>query len=141
MPNRKITKKQIALLHVAKQQLGMDDELYRQMLASVGVDSSLQLTGRQYNEVMRRLEAGGFRAVNRAPRTQSHVVTEERLRMVRKVVKLSEAMNLDLAYALGIARRMWGVEKLEWCTPLQLRGVVAALIKKQQADAKKGAVA
>jgi len=141
MPNRKITKKQIALLHVAKQQLGMDDELYRQMLASVGVDSSLQLTGRQYNEVMRRLEAGGFRAVNRAPRTQSHVVTEERLRMVRKVVKLSEAMNLDLSYALGIARRMWGVEKLEWCTPLQLRGVVAALIKKQQADAKKGAVA
>lgn len=139
--NRQISKKQIALLHVAKTQLGLSDELYREMLGSVGVLSSVQLTGKQYNEIMRRLEAGGFRASNRAPRTEAHVVTEERRRMVRKIDKLSEAMNLAPEYALGIARRMWGVEKLEWCTPLQLRGVVAALVKKQQADAKKGAAA
>jgi phage gp16-like protein len=143
MPNRQISKKQIALLHVAKAQLGLSDEVYREMLGSVGVLSSLQLTAKQYNEIMARLEAGGFRAASSGASARRNEIagrqlsSPERKRMLGKIDKLSEAMRLPPTYALGVAKRMWGVEKLTWCTPQQLRGVLAALVKKQQADARK----
>lgn len=137
--NRCISQKQIALLHVAKAQLGLSEELYREMLGSVGVYSSVQLNTKQYNDLMSRLESGGFRVVGGANGTSRrneiqghHLSSPERKRLLGKIDKLVEAMNLSPTYALGIARRMWGVDKLTWCTPQQLRAVVAALVVKQK---------
>jgi len=59
----KITKKQIALLHVAKRDLGLDDETYRAVLARYGKTGSatdLDLAG--FNHVMRYFTACGFRS-------------------------------------------------------------------------------
>ena len=62
--NRKysgITDGQKALLHTAKNKLGMDEETYRAMLQNVaGVRSSLNLTQGGFEAVMRHLETVGF---------------------------------------------------------------------------------
>ncbi|MGV8936988.1 MAG: regulatory protein GemA [Allorhizobium sp.] len=58
-----VTKKQIALLHVAKRELGFDDETYRAILARYGkVESAADLDLAGFNHVMRYLTACGFRS-------------------------------------------------------------------------------
>lgn len=59
----KITKKQIALLHVAKRELQLDDESYRAILQRYGrVESAADLDLAGFNHVMRYLTACGFRS-------------------------------------------------------------------------------
>ena len=48
---------------------------------------------------------------------------------IRKVGALLHQMRLPWSYADGIAKQMWHVDKLDWCTSLQLRGVITALEK------------
>jgi hypothetical protein len=58
-----ISKKQIALLHVAKRELQLDDESYRAILSRYGkVESAADLDFRGFNAVMRYLTACGFRS-------------------------------------------------------------------------------
>lgn len=53
---------QIALIHLAKKQLGMDDEVYRTMLENVaGVKSSRDLDTEGLEKIMAHLTACGFR--------------------------------------------------------------------------------
>lgn len=58
-----ITPKQIALLHVAKKQLGLDDETYRAVLERVtGCDSSADLTQPGFTAAVKYFTAMGFRS-------------------------------------------------------------------------------
>lgn len=139
MPNRCVSQKQIALLHVAKAQLGMSDDVYREMLGSVGVVSSVQLDERKFNEIMMRMEAGGFRTVSKigkGSRRAKGEPTPGQVLQLRKISALLADMGLPDGYADGIARQMWGVDKIDWCRPHQLRGVIAALVKKQKKGEK-----
>ena len=134
MPNRCISQKQIALLHVAKAQLGLSEEVYRAMLGSVGVLSSVQLTAPQFDELMRRMEAGGFRTVSKigkGSRPARKTGSSQDLQL-GKIRALLTAMKLPDTYADGIARQMWGVDKVGWCRPDQLKGVIAALVRRQK---------
>jgi hypothetical protein len=59
--NDPITKKQIALLHVARQELGLDDDIYHDMLESVlGVSSSTEITKGQFEKILDHLKSHGF---------------------------------------------------------------------------------
>jgi len=72
MTNKMIDKKQIQLIHVAKSKLGMDDEIYRELLARYKVSSSKKLTYRQATMVIDELKKKGFKlkkSKNR-PRTE-----------------------------------------------------------------------
>jgi phage gp16-like protein len=135
MPNRQISQKQIALLHVAKAQLGLSEEVYREMLGSVGVFSSVQLTEPKFDELMRRMEAGGFRTVSRKPKGARawKIKAGSQLELqLGKIKALLTVMKLPDSYADGIARQQWGVDRVEWCRPDQLRGVIAALMRHQK---------
>lgn len=58
-----ITKKQVALLHVAKKQLSLDDDSYRAILARYGrCESAPELTQRGFTAVMKYFTAMGFRS-------------------------------------------------------------------------------
>ena len=58
-----ITKKQIALLHVAKRDLGLTDDDYRAILARYGhCESSADLDASGFEHVMRYFTALGFRS-------------------------------------------------------------------------------
>jgi hypothetical protein len=59
-----IGRKKKALVHIAKEDLRLDDESYRQVLKGVaGVESSTQLTVEGFEKVMRRFEEMGFKGL------------------------------------------------------------------------------
>ena len=57
-----IAPKKVALVHVAKRQVGLEEEDYRALLLSVaGVDSAANLTEADFDQVMSELTRRGFR--------------------------------------------------------------------------------
>ena len=59
-----IGRRKKALVHIAKEDLRLDDESYRQVLKGVaGVESSTQLTVEGFEKVMRRFEEMGFKGL------------------------------------------------------------------------------
>lgn len=57
----KIGNQQKALIHVAKTQLGLDDDRYRDLLRSTcGVESSRELNVTQFDKLMQRFKELGF---------------------------------------------------------------------------------
>ena len=66
-----LTKKQIAVLHVAQNQLGLDEETYRDVLANHGgVSSSKQLGYKGFKAVMAHFEKSGFIPKNKGKRDE-----------------------------------------------------------------------
>lgn len=62
-----ITKPQIALIHVAKKQLGFEDDMYRAILHKLGnVESAKDLDAAGFKAVMEYFNAWGFKSTWRA---------------------------------------------------------------------------
>jgi phage gp16-like protein len=119
-----IGNKEKALVHVAKQKLGLSDEDYRAILASVGVSSSKELNHVQLDEVMRRFHSGGFRPINKFRRRK---VSDPKAPLLRKIAAILGATGLTDAYVNGMAVKMFGVQSYLWLDVEQLWKVVAAL--------------
>jgi phage gp16-like protein len=140
-----IGKKEKALIHVAKSRLGMSEEDYRAVLASVGVKSSSELNHVQLDEVMKRFEAGGFvgRSGKRgAGSGKRRAATDPKAPLLKKIGAILADTGLTWEYADGIARKMFGVQCAGWCDVEQLWKVAAALSiyqkRKRNRAAKKG---
>ena len=115
-------KRELAMIHVARKQLGMDEETYRAMLwtlCRVRSAADLDAAGRQ--RVIQHLKMLGFRPKRRGRST----VPADKVHLVAKIRAL--LAGKPEAYADAMAYRMYGVERYEWCTPQQLRGIIAAL--------------
>ncbi len=63
----KITRKQIAVIHIARSQINMPEETYRDILAQFGVKSSKELQYSQFKQLMAIFERNGF--ADTRPRT------------------------------------------------------------------------
>lgn len=120
------TKKQLAMIHVAKTRLGMTECEYRDMLESVGVKSSKDLTEGQFDSLMRHLEHMGF-TLPAGGRYRRPAAEGSRGLLTKKVYALMTAMNLTRAYLDAMARRMFGVDSWIWCDAEQMRKLIAAL--------------
>ena len=63
-----IGRKKKAIVHIAKEDLHLDEESYRQILKGVaGVESAAQLTEEGFEKVMRRFQEMGFKGLLRDP--------------------------------------------------------------------------
>lgn len=118
----------IAKIHIAKQQLGMDDSTYRTMLREVaGVASSKELDRAGVDKVMAHLVHCGFKpkaAPNHGKRPRP---TSERDGLIRKIEAQLTAAGRHWAYADALAKRICKVEKVDWCDRAQLVKIIAAL--------------
>lgn len=64
-----IRPKQVTLIHIAKGDLGLNDEVYRDMLFGMfGAESSKDLSAAQADQLLEEFKARGFRVVSRHPR-------------------------------------------------------------------------
>ncbi|WP_312929121.1 gp16 family protein [Stutzerimonas nitrititolerans] len=119
----------LAKIHIAKAQLGLDDDTYRALLARVaGVRSAKDLNPRQVGAVLREFERLGFqpKPAKRTGRAKPNPATERKALVSKIEAQLAEAER-PLAYADAMALRMFQVERVEWCDVDQLRRLVAAL--------------
>lgn len=118
-----IRKRELAMIHVAKSQLGLDDDTYRAMLWTVArVKSAADLDWAGRKKVLDHLKAGGFKIKSRPAPAANKAGLVSAVR-----ASLIACGNKPDAYADGMARHMFKVERFEWCDPAQLRKIIAAL--------------
>jgi phage gp16-like protein len=127
---------QIKLVHVAKSAVKMDDDTYRALLERFGVASSKdrKLTLANYVETMDVFASLGFerRPAKRARKRPSTMGDPSRGPMLSKVEAILTEFRLPWDYADGIAKKVAGVDKVQWCNTRQLHSVLAALIYYQK---------
>jgi phage gp16-like protein len=127
-----ISKKQIGLIHVAKQRTGMSEDDYRALLSSFGVASSKELSAAAFEAAMSHFEKLGFK-----PKNQFRKATTSKQRLLAKVAAIRADLGLPEAYVDAMAERMFKVASHRWLTGDQLRWLVAALTYHQRKQAER----
>lgn len=128
--------RQLAQIHIAKKDFGMDDETYRAMLKGVaGVDSSSQLDFNGMTKVLKHLRASGFKVADDSKNEWSFVfkLSADRQLYGKKIYRLAQRLGTEgkavsKKYIEGIASQMAGAHKpIEFCDPEDLHKIVQAL--------------
>ncbi len=116
--------RELAQIHIAAKELCLDRDTYEAMLeALAGVRSASALDAAQRRQVLEHLRSRGWQPRRRG---RSRAAPDRRELVAKVRAQLAAAGRPD-AYADALARRMFGVERFEWCRSHQLRRLVAAL--------------
>lgn len=139
-------RRELAKIHLAAKSLGMDaadkdpNSDYRAMLWAVArVRSAADLDEAGRRRVLDHLKACGFRAkrTERSFGKPHNLASGERGPQLTKIEALLASAGRPWAYADGMAKRMYHVERLAFCNPAQLQGIIAALVYDKQRREKK----
>jgi phage gp16-like protein len=123
---------QLAMIHIAKKELGLDDDTYRGVLRLISngrTDSSRELDYGERKKLLEHFEGRGWKNTKTATPKAAKKTNQD---MIRKVGALLADMKLPWSYADGIAKRMFGRDRVQWCEAEELRAVIAALVKRQE---------
>jgi len=116
-------RRDLATIHMAKAQLGMDDAAYRDILWTIArVRSSADLDQAGRSKLLDHLKACGWKPVKK-PNEWAFINTaaQDRRPLLRKICAVCRSMNVGKAYAEGAAKRQSGIErKLEMMDQGQL---------------------
>lgn len=120
---------ELALIHMGAKELGLDtadrdpDSPYRAMLWAVArVRSAKALDDSGRRAVIEHMKKLGFK-----PRQARSKPPRDRAPLVAKIRAQLKAADRLPAYADGMAKRMFGVNRFEWCTVDQLWRIASAL--------------
>lgn len=133
--------KMLSKIHIGKKQLGLDDDVYRDLLVqATGKRSCKDMTDNELAAVLNLLQQKGFGA-DAGAKGYQHTLLHfaEHGAMMRKIGALLTQMGKSWAYAHGIARKMFGVETVQRCDGEQMRKVLAALNYQARREAQKAA--
>lgn len=141
----------IAKIHVGKKQLGMDEATYRDVLQRVTGKASLKLMSiDELKKVVKDFKRLGFvpkpaglptgssaKAKQSAPKygKKPHTTTN-RQSLINKIEAILADKGLHWNYAHGIAKKMFGVNRVNWLTDEKLYKVVQALAVYQKRHTK-----
>lgn len=130
-------RRQLAQIHLAAKQLGLDDDTYRAMLREVaGVTSAGDLTDTGRRRVLDHLRRLGWHARPKRKRVAQHPGTPhniDREAQLQKIEAQLADMGLPWSYADAIARRQTGIERVAWVRSReQLAAIIAALAVEQE---------
>ena len=123
-------KSALAKIHIAKKDLGLSDEVYRGIIeAKFGESSAKDLTESQLEQLAGHLRTLGWepeppKKKGSKPRNMSGT---PRAPLLSKIEAYLAEAGRPWQYADGVAKRVCGVDRVQWCTPNQLQKVVAAL--------------
>jgi phage gp16-like protein len=134
-------RRELAKIHLAAKALGLDaadkdpNSDYRSMLWAVArVRSAADLDEAGRRRVLDHLKACGFKAqrTERSFGMPHNLASSERGPQLKKIEAMLTAAARPWAYADGMAKRMFHVERVAFCNPAQLQGIIAALVKDAQ---------
>ena len=123
---------QLAQIHIAKKDLGLDDETYRALLIDVsGVDSSKDLDAAGRRAVLARFKAKGWKNKKQAGKPIN--VAKNKAKLISKIGALLADMKLPWSYADAIRKQMnFRAVRLEWCSQLELSAIITALVNRSK---------
>lgn len=131
-------RQRIGRIHMGKKALGMSDREYRAFLLRHsgdehgvgGFDSSAHMSEAQHLQVLKAMADAGFRAdriASNKRRWPGEPADSQSRPLLRKVRALLADGKKPWSYAHALAKKMHGVDKVEWCRDDQLHKVVAAM--------------
>lgn len=130
-----VRKSLMAKIHIGKNQLGLDEDTYRQLLLNTtGKNSCAAMTEDELHKVLGEMMKKGFKVRssfwgNRA------VPRDDKKIYLAKITALLAKHGLTKEYADGIAKKAFKVTFVHWLQPWQLKKVVQMLAvydRKQQ---------
>lgn len=128
-----LRKRELAAIHVAKTQLGLDDDTYRAMLETLtGKRSAADLDWQGRKKVLDHLKSKGFSRQSKRRADPARYKAELVSKIKAQLMSFTPARS-DF-YADGMAMKMFGVERYTWCEPGPLHKIVAALAYAQKRD-------
>lgn len=121
-------RRDLAKIHAAKKELGLDDDAYRDVLrGATGKTSSAEMTAGQRFQVILALQKLGAKPTAKAHPGRPVRPQADKAALIGKIeAQLADAKR-PWAYAHAMAKRMFQVDQVQWCDPDQLRRLVAAL--------------
>ena len=123
--------KQLQRIHIAKKQLGLDDDTYRSLLMRVGgKPSSAKMTTAERNAVIAEFVRLGFKEADRKERRKrfpGRPTDCDKSPMLLKVEALVTDSKRPWSYAHAMSKQMFKVARVEWLRPDQLHSLVSAL--------------
>ncbi|MDF3932974.1 gp16 family protein [Pseudomonas citronellolis] len=130
-----LAKALLSKIHIARQQLGLADDVYRQKLQGMfGKGSSKDLSLRQAEALLKEFERLGWKP-QPSKRAAGKPHNFAQLPSEVQVIEAQLAdMKLPWSYADKIAKQMFGVAKVAWLAkkPDQVKAVLAALHVEQE---------
>ena len=126
-------RRDLARIHIAIKQLGIDEPTYRAMLQMVaGVDSAADLSVSGRREVLSHLNRVGFRPKAGRMRFPGRPDMDGlegtgKKAMLKKIEAYLAEAKRPWSYVHAMAKKMCNVDRVEWCDPDQLRSIIAAL--------------
>lgn len=115
----------LAKIHVLAKNLGLDRDLYRDVVRMVtGADSAADLDAAGRRKLIAHFKA---RAGSRPTHHAGAPRTIDQRPMLRKIEALLADAKRPWAYAEAVAQRICRRERLEFCSDGDLRAVIAAL--------------
>lgn len=128
---RRQRRRLIAVVHMGAARLKLDEDTRRALQQSAtGCASCADMSLPQLRAVIATLNARGANLADdqpRAERQRNVPNTLQRAPYVQKIEALLADAQRPWEYAVAMAKRMFGRERLEFCTGAELRKIVAAL--------------
>lgn len=126
-------KKELAMIHIAKQRLGLDEALYRDFLREMtGAASAADLDDAGRRLFLAALRGRGAFRTDRN-RGKPHNFNDPAKRaMMGKIGALLADMGLPWSYADEIAKSVCKVDSLTFVPQEQLYKIISALVKRQR---------
>ncbi len=136
-----INNKKLAVIHIAKAQVGMSEDEYRAMLGGVDVSSAKDLNNKTFSTIMKQFEQLGFKSKSKTRKGSRRPSISNLPRSKRELMKKLEALILDQgkswAYVDSIAKKRLGVDKAQWLTADKLRKLVIMMQYQSNREKKK----
>ena len=126
-----------AVIHIAKAQVGMDDNEYRDLLGSVGVKSSVGLNNKTFSHVMTQFKKLGFKSKSKTRASRKiNSVPKEKKQLMRKLEAIILDMDLTWNYVDAIARSRFKVDAVQWLNSGDLYKLVQMMVIHQKRNLK-----
>ena len=121
--------RELAQIHIARQQLGMDDETYRSVLWTVArVRSAADLDWSGRKRVLDHMKSCGFKVKSAKLKTAHKPLALTKEQIEAKIATQLKELNQGWPYAYGVARRIFAnFNRFEFLSVEQLGAVSSAL--------------
>lgn len=115
----------IAKIHIAKNQLKLDEDTYRQMLQGLTGKASCRLMKiADLNKVLEAMKRRGFKAQHKQKRPEP---AKHKAIYLAKITALLCQYKLPPSYADSVAKQAFGVDFVHWLSVDKLKKVIQML--------------
>lgn len=123
-------RKDLAMIHLAKKELGLDDDLYRLVLKqNCGVESAADLDEAGRRRLLSFFRSQGWGRSDHSNGKPHNFKEPARARRMAKIEALLAEARYPWSYANKLAKKICKKDRLAFCTPHELGAIIGALMK------------